>query len=202
MQLNFLKSPYTKIVVFICSLAPALLTGITLSQSTIADPAKLLVDNAGIWALRFLWLSLLMTPLHILSKDSGFIRYRRMLGLFAFFYASIHVLAYWFLLFGAQWQWSWQEIQDRPYIMVGSLAYILLIPLAISSTHRIRRYLKRHWFTLHKAIYLIAPLILLHFTWVKKLGIEATAFYAIALAGMFAIRIWHHYFHKNTNAKS
>lgn len=193
MLTSLLKKTWLKVVIFILALVPALLIGYSVTNINTADPAKVLVDQAGLWALRFLWLCLLLSPLRYLTHEINFIRYRRMLGLFAFFYATVHVFSYWFLLFGAQWSFIWQELSKRPYIMVGSAAYILLIPLAVTSTKAMQKRLKKRWFSLHKSIYVIALLAITHFTWLKKLGVEATAFYIITLLLMLIIRLWHHY---------
>lgn len=184
-----LKNPALKPLIFILALLPAVWISWQLfivQQSP--DPAKYLVDQAGYWAMRLLWLCLLLTPLRYLTKESGWIRLRRMLGLFAFSYACIHVFAYWFLLFAAEWSRIWPELTKRPYVMVGMLAFLLLIPLAVTSTQAWQRRLKRNWRRLHQAVYLIAILVLIHFTWVKKLGIQSTAFYAASLLIMLGIR--------------
>ncbi len=157
------------------------------------DPAKVLVDQLGLWALRFLWLSLAMTPLRLLSHKSFWIRYRRMFGLFAFFYASLHLFAYAVFLFELRWGALWQEMAERPYIIVGAAALVLMLPLAITSTRTWQRRLGRQWVRLHKVVYLSALLVLLHFTWVQKLGLWVTWPYAILLAVMLFIRIWSYF---------
>ncbi|HMV61335.1 MAG TPA: protein-methionine-sulfoxide reductase heme-binding subunit MsrQ [Agitococcus sp.] len=157
-----------------------------------ADPAKKLVDQTGLWAIQCLWLSLAMTPLKNWTGSSQWIQYRRMIGLFAFFYVLLHFLGYLFLLFGAQWAFIGQELTKRPYIIVGFTAFVLLIPLAISSTAGWQRRLKRRWLTLHKLVYIIAVLALIHFIWLKKLGIFAVWPYALVLFILFAERIRSH----------
>jgi sulfoxide reductase heme-binding subunit YedZ len=157
------------------------------------DPAKHVVDFCGIWAIRLLWACLALTPLRIVSGRAIWIRYRRMLGLFAFFYAALHVLAYVFLLFGAQWDELLTEITKRPYIIVGAIAFTALVPLAITSTRGWQRRLGRRWVKLHKLIYLASLLALLHFTWLKKLGLEATWPYALILAVLLGMRIFNWY---------
>lgn len=154
------------------------------------DPAKALVDQTGLWAIRCLLLCLAMTPLQRLSRRSFWVRYRRMLGLFALFYALVHVSAYVFLLFGARWAELAVELTKRPYIIVGSLALLLMLPLGLTSTRAMQRRLRQRWVKLHRLIYPLSLLALLHFTWVKKLGLQAIWPYALALAILLGLRLW------------
>ena len=183
----------SKILLFIALLTPCLwLIFAAFTNQLGADPAKKLVDQTGLWAIQCLWLSLAMTPLKNWTGSSQWIQYRRMIGLFAFFYVLLHFLSYVFLLFGAQWAFIGQELTKRPYIIVGFTAFVLLIPLAITSTAGWQRRLKRRWLTLHKLVYLIAILALIHFIWLKKLGIFAVWPYALVLFILFAERIRSH----------
>lgn len=183
----------SKILLFIVILTPCLwLIFAAMNNQLGADPAKKLVDQTGLWAIQCLWLSLAMTPLKNWTGSSQWIQYRRMTGLFAFFYVLLHFLSYVFLLFGAQWAFIGQELTKRPYIIVGFTAFVLLIPLAITSTAGWQRRLKRRWLTLHKLVYLIAILALIHFIWLKKLGIFAVWPYALVLFILFAERIRSH----------
>ncbi|HNB19256.1 MAG TPA: protein-methionine-sulfoxide reductase heme-binding subunit MsrQ [Agitococcus sp.] len=183
----------SKILLFIALLTPCLwLIFAAMNNQLGADPAKKLVDQTGLWAIQCLWLSLAMTPLKNWTGSSQWIQYRRMIGLFAFFYVLLHFLRYVFLLFGAQWAFIGQELTKRPYIIVGFTAFVLLIPLAISSTAGWQRRLKRRWLTLHKLVYIIAVLALIHFIWLKKLGIFAVWPYALVLFILFAERIRSH----------
>ncbi|HMU88751.1 MAG TPA: protein-methionine-sulfoxide reductase heme-binding subunit MsrQ [Agitococcus sp.] len=183
----------SKILLFIALLTPCLwLIFAAMNNQLGADPAKKLVDQTGLWAIQCLWLSLAMTPLKNWTGSSQWIQYRRMIGLFAFFYVLLHFLGYLFLLFGAQWAFIGQELTKRPYIIVGFTAFVLLIPLAISSTAGWQRRLKRRWLTLHKLVYIIAVLALIHFIWLKKLGIFAVWPYALVLFILFAERIRSH----------
>ncbi|HNA21321.1 MAG TPA: protein-methionine-sulfoxide reductase heme-binding subunit MsrQ [Agitococcus sp.] len=183
----------SKILLFIALLTPCLwLIFAAMNNQLGADPAKKLVDQTGLWAIQCLWLSLAMTPLKNWTGSSQWIQYRRMIGLFAFFYVLLHFLGYLFLLFGAQWAFIGQELTKRPYIIVGFTAFVLLIPLAITSTAGWQRRLKRRWLTLHKLVYIIAVLALIHFIWLKKLGIFAVWPYALVLFILFAERIRSH----------
>ncbi len=180
----------SKILLFIVILTPCLwLIFAAMNNQLGADPAKKLVDQTGLWAIQCLWLSLAMTPLKNWTGSSQWIQYRRMTGLFAFFYVLLHFLSYVFLLFGAQWAFIGQELTKRPYIIVGFTAFVLLIPLAITSTAGWQRRLKRRWLTLHKLVYLIAILALIHFIWLKKLGIFAVWPYALVLLILFTERV-------------
>lgn len=186
----------TKPVVFLVCLLPfAWLFWLAISNHLGPDPAKRLVDELGLWAFRMLLLCLAMTPLRLLTHRSYWIRYRRMLGLFALFYALLHVNVYVFLLFGAEWGRLATELVKRPYILVGSTALLMLIPLGVTSTRGWQRRLKRRWVSLHKLIYPASLLVLLHFTWVKKLGLYAIWPYAVVLMLLLGIRIWAHFHH-------
>lgn len=162
-------------------------------HGSLADPAKALVDAAGLWALHCLLLSLAMTPLRILTGHSFWIRYRRLLGLYALLYALIHVTAYVFLLFGARWDYLGVELTKRPYIMVGAATLLLMIPLGLTSTRGWQRRLKKGWVRLHKLVYLVALLALVHFAWVKKLGIEAIWPYVVVLFLLYSVRFWRYF---------
>lgn len=183
-----------KPLLFLLCLAPL---AVTLWQLLVLnsspDPAKSLVDATGIWALRFLWLCLCLTPLRYLTGDGRWLRFRRMLGLFAFFYATLHLLAYVFLLFGAEWGKVWDELSKRPYIMVGLAAWLLLLPLAVTSTQGWQKRLRSRWKSLHQLVYLAALLVIAHFSWVEKLGLAATWPYALALAVLLGVRLYLRY---------
>ncbi len=154
-----------------------------------ADPAKELVDESGLWAIRTILLALAMTPLRIVTQQSFWIIYRRMTGLFAFFYASAHFTIYTVLLLGLDFSQLGIELTRRPYIIVGFIALLCYIPLAITSTHGWQKQLKRNWGRIHKLVYLIGILAVIHMTWLKKLGLTTTWPYALALAILLGIRI-------------
>ena len=181
---------YSKPVIFLLLLLPTIWLGLMAYQNQLgADPAKRLVDETGLWAFRILLLSLLMTPLKNWTGRSVWIRYRRMIGLFTLFYVVMHLLIYVFLLFGADWTLLGKEITKRPYIMVGLLAFALLLPLGVTSTRNWQKRLGRNWLRLHKTIYVISLLALWHFSWVKKLGIASIWPYALILAILLGERV-------------
>lgn len=153
------------------------------------DPAKAVVDNTGLWTFRILLLCLAMTPLRIITGHGFWIYYRRMLGLYALFYACLHLSAYAVLLLGGDLAGLSQELVKRPYIVVGFSALLLMLPLGLTSTKRWQKRLGKKWLHLHKAVYVIAVLGMLHFIWLKKLGIWAVWPYALILGGLLILRI-------------
>jgi sulfoxide reductase heme-binding subunit YedZ len=140
------------------------------AQTLGVDPVARLEHRTGDWALRLLLLTLAITPLRRVTGWNKAIRYRRMLGLFAFFYATVHLSIYLIVDLGGFWTQIFAEIAKRPYITVGFGAWLLLIPLAITSTRGMMRRLGRNWGRLHKLVYLIGLLGVLHFLWLVKSG--------------------------------
>ncbi|WP_267117468.1 protein-methionine-sulfoxide reductase heme-binding subunit MsrQ, partial [Xanthomonas sacchari] len=155
-----------------------------------ADPVAEVEHRTGLWALRLLLLTLAITPLRQLTGQSVLLRFRRMLGLYAFFYATVHLAAYLGLDLRGYWTQIFEEIVKRPYITVGFLAWLLLVPLAITSTQGWMRRLKRNWGKLHKAIYAIGVLAVLHFWWLVKSDIREPLLYAAILAVLLGWRGW------------
>ncbi|UYK86585.1 protein-methionine-sulfoxide reductase heme-binding subunit MsrQ [Xanthomonas sacchari] len=155
-----------------------------------ADPVAEVEHRTGLWALRLLLLTLAITPLRQLTGQSVLLRFRRMLGLYAFFYATVHLAAYLGLDLRGYWTQIFEEIVKRPYITVGFLAWLLLVPLAITSTQGWMRRLKRNWGKLHKAIYAIGVLTVLHFWWLVKSDIREPLLYAAILAVLLGWRGW------------
>ncbi len=155
-----------------------------------ADPVAEVEHRTGLWALRLLLLTLAITPLRQLTGQSVLLRFRRMLGLYSFFYATVHLAAYLGLDLRGYWTQIFEEIVKRPYITVGFLAWLLLVPLAITSTQGWMRRLKRNWGKLHKAIYAIGVLAVLHFWWLVKSDIREPLLYAAILAVLLGWRGW------------
>ncbi|UNT99792.1 protein-methionine-sulfoxide reductase heme-binding subunit MsrQ [Xanthomonas translucens] len=155
-----------------------------------ADPVAEIEHRTGLWALRLLLLTLAITPLRQLSGQSVLLRFRRMLGLYAFFYACVHLGVYLGLDLRGYWVQIFEDIVKRPYITVGFIAWLLLIPLAITSTQGWMRRLKRNWGKLHKAIYAIGVLAVLHFWWLVKSDIREPLLYAAILALLLGWRGW------------
>lgn len=153
-----------------------------------ADPAKAIVDFTGQWALHFLWLSLAVTPLRRLFGWSRLMRYRRMLGLYALFYAMIHMLAFATFIVGWRLDLLLQAFTERPYIFVGASALLLLIPLGITSTKGWQRRLKKRWTQLHRLVYPISLLVMLHLIWLIRASYFDAVLYGSILAGLLGYR--------------
>ena len=133
-----------------------------------ANPIQELEQRTGRHAITLLVLSLACTPLNTLFKWPELIKRRRTLGLYAFLYATIHVLIFVNLDYGLAWSLIIQTVFEKPYIVVGMIAFLLLVPLAFTSFDVWKMRLKKNWKRLHQLIYLIAPLVVLHYAWSKK----------------------------------
>lgn len=179
----------SKPLVFLAGLIPlAYLIWDTLHDSLGPDPVAQLEHRSGDWTLRLLLATLAITPLRKITGWNKLIRYRRMLGLFAFFYASLHLLIYLVVDLGGFWSQLLGEIVKRPYITVGFSAWLLLIPLAITSTQgMIRRLGARHWQRLHRLVYLAALFGVLHFMWLVKSDHREPAIY---LGILLVLMLW------------
>lgn len=133
------------------------------------NPIEFITHNTGDWALYFLCMTLAVTPLRRLTKWSWLVRLRRMLGLYAFFYVCLHFTIFLWLDHSFDMQEMWRDIVKRPFITVGMLTLVLLLPLAVTSTNAMMRRLgSKRWQYLHRLIYVIVPLGVLHFWWVKS----------------------------------
>jgi len=188
-RLNSRQWRVIKTAVFISCLIPFLWIGWeTINNSLGSDPIQYLHFRTGEWALRFLLLTLLMSPLQGLFKTSWPLRFRRLLGLFAFFYASLHLLVWLVLDQALSLQNMLYDIPESPYIIVGLLAYGLLIPLAVTSTKTMMRRLGAWWPWLHKLVYLIALLVVIHFYWLTKLDYQEPTIYAAIFVILMGFR--------------
>lgn len=160
-----------KVVVFALCLLPLAGMAWDVYRETLGpDPVAALEHRSGDWALRLLLVTLAVSPLRQLSGVAVVLRLRRMLGLFAFFYASLHFAIYLFVDLGGFWRQVFEEIVKRPYITVGFLAWLLLLPLAVTSTKGMMRRLGRNWARLHTLVYPIGLLAVLHYLWLVKSG--------------------------------
>jgi methionine sulfoxide reductase heme-binding subunit len=155
-----------------------------------ANPVETIQDTAGIWALRFLLLTLAMTPLRHLLGEAWPLQFRRMLGLFAFTYAALHFGNY--LAFDRAFDFSEiiPDLTKRPFIIVGATALLLLIPLAVTSTAGWRRRLGPRWLTLHKLVYPLTILVCWHFWWQVKKDVTEPLIYCLLLATLLGYRLW------------
>lgn len=153
------------------------------------DPGKVLVDRLGLGALIFLLITLCMTPLQRLSGWSGWIVVRRQLGLWCFAYVVLHLSGYLFFILGLDWGQLGVELRKRPYIIVGVLGFVGLLALAVTSNRYSQRRLGARWKRLHKLVYVILGLGLLHFLWVVRADLKEWAVYAGIGVLLLALRI-------------
>jgi methionine sulfoxide reductase heme-binding subunit len=186
-----------KPLVFLASLGPVIwifLCGFeVLGQSLGPDPIKFTLHTIGKTALNFLMLTLMVTPVRQLTGWTHLLRLRRMLGLFAFFYTLLHFTVYLWLDQELDFAGLGKDIVKRPYITVGFLALVLLIPLAVTSTNRMMRRLGRRWQQLHRLVYVIAILGVVHYYWQTKRDVTEPLIYAAILAvllGYRAMKAW------------
>jgi methionine sulfoxide reductase heme-binding subunit len=184
---------FAKVVVFVLALLPlGWLVFAVVTGRTSANPAEDIILSTGIWALRFLLASLAITPLRRITGWHGLIQYRRMLGLFAFFYAVVHMASY--VTFDRVFQVGeiWDDIVKRPFITAGMAAFVLMVPLALTSTRGWIRRLGRRWQLLHRLVYLSAAAAVLHFVWKVKVVVGEPVYYAAILAALLGVRLlWH-----------
>ncbi len=156
-----------------------------------ANPIEELLHELGRWGLKFLLLGLTITPLRRWTGWNWLLRFRRMLGLFAFFYIVLHFLTYAILDQGLDIAAIIEDVIKRPYITLGMTGLLLLIPLAITSTKGMMRRLGRRWQKLHRLVYVIAILAVWHFYWQVKLDTLDASLYALVLAVLLATRVYY-----------
>ena len=183
-----LTSKWTKVVVFLVCLIPlGMLVWRGLNNGLGANPVEFIQLTTGRWTLRFLVFTLCVTPFRKLLKLPDLIRFRRMLGLFAFSYLCIHFLTYLVLDQSLDLSAIWKDVAKRPFITVGFLGFLLLLPLAITSTAGwIRRLGGKRWQALHRAIYFAAVCGVIHYYWKVKSDVRMPLFYG-ALVGILLL---------------
>lgn len=191
-----LMHPLAKPVVFVASLLPFawLLYG-AFTNNLGANPAEYLIRSTGDWTLRFLCITLAVTPLRVVTGTPPLARFRRMLGLFVYFYVVLHLLSYSWFDMGFDVGDIIKDIIKRPFILVGFAAFLLLTPLAATSFNRAIKALgAKRWQTLHKLVYVIAGLGILHFFWMRsgKNDYAEVAIYAAILAVLLGWRFVRH----------
>jgi sulfoxide reductase heme-binding subunit YedZ len=188
-----LLHPLAKPVVFVLALLPlAWLVYGAVANKLGANPAEYLIRSTGDWTLRFLCLTLAVTPLRVGFGLAALARFRRMLGLFTYFYVVLHFLCYGWLDMGFDFADIAKDIAKRPFILVGFSAFVLLTPLAATSFNRAVKALgARRWQALHKLVYVIAGLGILHFFWMRagKNDFAEVAVYAVILAVLLGWRV-------------
>jgi sulfoxide reductase heme-binding subunit YedZ len=182
-----------KAAVFVLALLPfayLAIAALFFPESLGANPAEYITRSLGDWALRFLLLTLCVTPARRLLGWNWLLRLRRMLGLFAFFYVLVHFASY--VSFDHVFDMAdiLKDIAKRPFITVGFISLVLLIPLAATSTDAmVRRLGARRWVALHRLVYVIAPLAVLHFWWMVKRDLTEPIIYAAILAALLGYRL-------------
>jgi methionine sulfoxide reductase heme-binding subunit len=192
---SILTSKWTKAVLFLVCLVPlGILIWEAFTGGLGSNPTQFLEHATGDWTLRFVAITLSITPLRKLLKQPNLIRFRRMLGLFAFFYGCCHFSVY--LTFDQIFnlQGIWADIAKRRYITVGFTGFVMMIPLAVTSTAGwIRRMGGKRWAMLHRAIYLTAVAGVIHFWWLVKSDIHLPLEYAAVMAILLGWRVYDHY---------
>ena len=180
-----------KPLVFAASLLPLIWLGWLGWQDQLgANPVETMSHRTGDWSLRFLLLTLAVTPLRRLTGWNWLQKFRRMLGLFAFFYVCLHFGVY--LIFDQFFDFSSiiEDVAKRPYITVGFTGWLLLIPLAVTSTSGMMKRLGRNWQRLHRLVYLIGVLGVLHYLWLVKADLTEPLLYAGLLGVLLGYRLW------------
>ena len=198
----YLAKPYAKPILFVLCLLPFLFLAYAavFNQASLgANPAEYIIRSTGDWVLRFLCITLAITPLRVITATPQLARLRRMLGLYVFFYAVLHMLSY--SLFDKEFDIPEiaKDIYKRPFILVGFLGFVLLAPLALTSFNKAIKWMgAKNWQRLHKLVYVIAGLGILHFFWMRagKNNFAEVFVYAGILAVLLGWRLFHKYGHK------
>lgn len=187
----WLRYPPVKPVLFFLCLLPFLQWLLAIFQNRLGpDPADELAHGTGEWAIYFLLITLAITPAQQIFKLPVLGGFRRMLGLFSFFYASLHLLV--FIALFLAWDFSaiFEEIVERPYITVGMLAWLVLLPLAVTSTNGWRRRLGKAWKKLHKLVYLAASAAVVHVLWQVRSDLGEAIVYLLLLCILMGWRLY------------
>jgi len=154
-----------------------------------AEPVKKIMNHFGEWTLIFICLTLTMSPLKRITNLSFWIKFRRMLGLFVFFYATVHLLTYVGLDYRFDWDPIINDVLKKKYIFIGFSAWLLLIPLAITSSQKMIKILGRNWKNLHRLVYVIAIFGSLHYIWLSKTIFFKPLIYTLIIVVLLALRI-------------
>jgi len=184
-------------LVFVLACLPAAwLFWAALGDQLGANPAEALIRSLGDWSLRFLVLVLLVTPLRQITGWAALARFRRMLGLFVFFYVTLHLLAYAWFDMGFDFVAVVVDVIDRPFILVGMTAFVLLLAMAVTSFNRaVRAIGAKRWQLLHRSVYGVAALAVLHFFWMRsgKNDFNEVFVYAAIFTLLLGWRLWRHF---------
>ncbi len=182
---------FNKATVFTLALFPLLrLLYLALNNKLTAHPIEYIEHSTGFWSLTILLLLLLLTPIRLVFKTNKQIRFRRMLGLFVFFYAFMHVLTYLWLDYAFSYDEIAKDVIKHPRIWVGFIAFLLLLPLAATSNQASIKSLGANWVKLHKLVYLVAILAVTHFWMLVKRDVSEPMVFAIVLILLLAVRLY------------
>ena len=180
-----------KPVIFFMALIPFIWLLLKVFQNDLGpDPAQALSIETGEWTLRFLLLTLAITPFRQIFRVAEIARLRRMIGLFAFFYASIHFLSWMAFILGFRWLAIAEELVERPYITVGFMAYVILFLLGVTSTNSMVRRLGKNWKRLHKFVYAASILAIVHLLWILRTDVTEAVIYGVLLVILLGYRIF------------
>jgi sulfoxide reductase heme-binding subunit YedZ len=195
MTRDVLRKPFVKQGLVVVSLLPFIwLFAAAFLDQLGPNPAEYLIRSTGEWALRFLCITLLITPLRVTLKMPEWLLFRRSLGLLTFFYALLHAVCYSLFDMGLSWNDIWVDIVQRPFIAVGFAAAVLLSLLAATSSNRvIKKMGVVRWRILHRCVYAIAALAMLHFFWMRsgKRNYDEVIVYGAILSALLGWRVWH-----------
>ena len=187
---QILKSAYAKpVLFFVCLIPLAALVWRGFEGNLGANPVETITHETGEWALRFLLITLAITPIRNWIGDGTIVRFRRMLGLYVFFYALCHFLIWFIADHSLDFADMFDDIIDRPYITLGFSALLILIPLAITSNQAMIRRLGKRWKSLHKLTYVATVLAVLHFIWLVKADYLEAGIYAAIAAVLLLQRV-------------
>jgi len=185
-QVSFFVKP----IVFLLCLVPFLLLVLNAINNNLGtNPVETLTHETGQWALRFLLITLCITPLRRLTKINWLIKLRRMTGLYTFFYVVLHFTTYIWLDQFFDWMEIVIDIPKRPFITVGFASFLLLIPLAVTSSNTMQRRLKKWWIVLHKLVYVIPALVIVHFIWSLKADYLEAMVYTFIFVILMLLRL-------------
>ncbi|MDH3748924.1 MAG: sulfoxide reductase heme-binding subunit YedZ [Gammaproteobacteria bacterium] len=188
-QIRFIWKP----IVFVACLLPAALVvtdALEITGRLGANPVEEIQDRLGNWGLRFVMIVLAVTPLRRISGQNWLQRFRRMLGLFAFFYVLMHFLAWFILDQGMLMSAILEDIVERPFITLGFTALLLLTSMAVTSTNGMRRRMGRRWDKLHYSVYAVGVLGVWHYWWQVKADIREPLIYTLILAALLGYRVF------------
>lgn len=188
-RIRFIFKP----LVFVACLLPSLWLGWNWYHDNLsANPIDDVTDTTGTWTLRFLVITLAITPVRRISGWNRLLQFRRMIGLLAFFYGTLHFFTYLYLDQFFLWEEILADIPKRPFITVGFLSFVLMIPLAVTSTDRIAKWMGgKRWNRLHKLVYVTATGGVIHYLWLVKADVQRPLIYGGILAVLMGTRLWY-----------